>query len=101
MVASVKINSEDYEDKFAVKVGDKYEIYSNSQVPKTNTKMFIGQFWELCHFKWGLEDNITMQTSQGTMILVDRFRDMSSQDVTSVAVKVRDVTKFRGDPPND
>ncbi len=57
----------------------------------------LGQFWELCPFEGGVEEYIIIESTQGKLILVDRWKNQGTGKVNSTAVKRVDTRMFTGD----
>lgn len=59
-----------------------------------NTSKYLGQKWVVCKYKWGLEDYFIIESSQGKLILVETWQDMSTGYIETKPVSKNDLPSF-------
>lgn len=60
----------------------------------SKTVKYLGQKWVVCKYEWGLEDYFIIESSQGKLILVETWQDMSTGSVETKPVSKNDLTSF-------
>ena len=58
------------------------------------TEKYLGQKWIFCKYERGLEDYFTIESSQGKLILVETWQDMSTGYVETKPVSKNDLPSF-------